>query len=69
MEEEKVHYDSTDNIKLCGLLSRVNDNNKIVVLCHGLNGNKTERNSFTSFVKELQKQKIKVQEKLLMVNY
>lgn len=57
MIEEKVYYDSTDNIKLCGLLSRVNDNNKIVVLCHGLNGNKTERNSFTAFVKELQEQK------------
>jgi pimeloyl-ACP methyl ester carboxylesterase len=56
--EQKIFYDSTDGVKLCGLLSRVNDNNKIVVLCHGLNGNKTERNSFNPFVEKLQKQNI-----------
>lgn len=44
--EEKVYYESTDNLKLCGLLSKVNDSKKIVLLCHGLNGDKTERNSF-----------------------
>ena len=56
--EEKIFYDSTDNIKLCGLISKANDSKKIVVLCHGLNGDKTERNSFNSFVKKLQEQKI-----------
>lgn len=40
MKEQRMLYDSTDNIKLCGLLSKVNDNNKIVVLCHGLKGDK-----------------------------
>lgn len=52
--ENKVYYNSTDNIKLCGLLSRVNKSDKIVVLCHGLNGDKTERKSFNPFVKKLQ---------------
>lgn len=42
--EEKIFYESTDNIKLCGLLSVVNDNKKIVILAHGLNGDKTSDN-------------------------
>ena len=54
MIEEKIFYDSSDNIKLCGLLSKVNDSNKIVILCHGLKADKTERNSFNSFVEKLQ---------------
>lgn len=45
--EEKIYYDSTDNIKLCGLLSKVNDGNSIIVLCHGIRADKTERNSFS----------------------
>ena len=56
--EKKVFYKSTDNIELCGLLSIVNNSNKIVILCHGLNGDKTERNSFNLFVKKLEDQKI-----------
>ena len=56
--EEKIFYNSTDNITLCGLLSKVNNSEKIVVLCHGLNGDKTERNSFNPFVKKLQNQNI-----------
>lgn len=58
MNEEKIFYDSTDNIKLCGLLSIMNDTDKIVVLCHGLNGDKTERKSFNAFTQKLQEQKI-----------
>lgn len=50
--ETKTFYDSTDNIKLCGLMSKANDNHKIVLLCHGLNGDKTERNSFNMFVEK-----------------
>lgn len=56
--ENKVYYNSTDNIKLCGLFSRTNNSDKIVVLCHGLNADKTERNSFNSFVKKLQNKNI-----------
>ena len=58
MNEKKIYYDSTDNIKLCGLLSRMNDSDKIVVLCHGLNGDKTERKSFNILVEKLQEQNI-----------
>jgi len=58
MVKEKLFYDSTDNIKLCGLLSKMNDSNNIIVLCHGLKGDKTERNSFNKLVEKLQNQKI-----------
>ena len=53
MNEEKIYYDSTDNIKLCGLLSKVNDSKKIIILCHGYGGNKLEKNSFTVLTEEL----------------
>lgn len=56
--EEKLFYDSIDNIKLCGLLSKVNDSDKIVILCHGLKADKTERNSFNVFVDKLKKNNI-----------
>ena len=55
--EEKIFYESTDNIKLCGLLSLVNDNKKIVILAHGLNGDKTSDN-FNALVGKLQDYKI-----------
>lgn len=54
MAEEKIYYYSTDKIKLCGLLSKVNDSNKIIILCHGIRGNKDERNSFVNLTKILQ---------------
>lgn len=54
--EEKIYYDSSDNVKLCGLLSKVNDDNKIIILCHGIRGNKNERNSFITLAKNLQNQ-------------
>ena len=56
--EEKIKYNSENNIQLCGLFSKVNDDKKIVILCHGLKGDKTERNSFDSLVEILQKHKI-----------
>ena len=56
--EKKVYYDSTDNIKLCGLLSKVNETGKIVILCHGINGEKTERKSFNHLVGKLQEKSI-----------
>ena len=58
MIEQKIYYDSKDNIKLCGLLSVVNECKKIIILCHGLKGNKTETGSFNFLVKELQAQNI-----------
>jgi len=38
--EEKIFYNSTNNIKLCGILNHLTDNKKIVILCHGFNTNK-----------------------------
>lgn len=58
MVEEKVFYESTDGVKLCGLLSKVNDSGKLVILCHGLKGDKTERNSFIRLVESLQEENI-----------
>lgn len=53
MKEQKVFYDSTDGIKLCGLLSEVNNSKKIVILCHGFCGDKREKKSFDAFVEKL----------------
>jgi pimeloyl-ACP methyl ester carboxylesterase len=55
--EEKYYYDSTDGIKLCGLLSKVNDDDSIVVLCHGLKASK-EKEGFDTLVDLLQKNNI-----------
>lgn len=52
--EEKIYFDSTDNIKLCGLLSVVNNDDRIVIMCHGIRANKTERGSFNKLVEHLQ---------------
>ena len=52
--EEKVFYDS-NNIKLCGILNKSN-NNKIVIMCHGIRGNKEECGSFTYLAEKLKKE-------------
>lgn len=51
--EKKVYYQSFDDVKLCGILSKVNDDNRIVVFCHGLNSDKSGREIYTQFAKEL----------------
>lgn len=53
--EEKIYINSTDNIKLCGLISNSN-REKIVLLCHGIRGDKNERGSFIELAKEIQNQ-------------
>ena len=50
--EEKIFYDSDNNIKLCGILNKSN-NDKIVIMCHGIRGNKEERGSFTYLAEKL----------------
>lgn len=55
--EEKFYYDSTDEIKLCGLLSKVNNNDSIVILCHGLKATK-HKEGFDTLVELLQKNNI-----------
>lgn len=52
--EEKIYIDSTDNIKLCALISNIS-NDKIILLCHGIRGNKNERGSFNILSNEIQK--------------
>ena len=51
--ERKIYYESTDNIKLCGLLNTVNNDKKIVILCHGFYSNKYST-GFNKLVKKLQ---------------
>ena len=51
--EEEIHYSSTDDIELYGLLSQINGANEIVILCHGLKGDRTERGSFDHLVEAL----------------
>lgn len=51
--EEKLFYDSSNNVKLCGLLSKINHSKKIVILCHGFSGNKSEKKSFDTLVEKL----------------
>ena len=58
INEEKIFYDSTDGIRLCGLLSVMNKSKNIVVLLHGLNGNKEEMNCFNVAVQQLQNKRI-----------
>jgi len=52
--EEKIFINSTDNIKLCALIASIVPD-KIVLLCHGIRGNKNERGSFNLLAKEIRK--------------
>lgn len=56
--EEKLYYNSSDNVKLCGLLSKVNDNNKIIIMCYGIRANKNEINSFIVLTRGITKSKL-----------
>lgn len=53
--EEKIYINSTDNIKLCALIANISVD-KVVLLCHGIRGNKEERGSFTTLAKSIQEQ-------------
>lgn len=52
--EEKIFYNSDNNIKLCGILNKSN-NDKIVIMCHGIRGNKDEQ-QLVYFADRLQKE-------------
>lgn len=43
---EKIFYNNSNNIKLCGILNKSNKSNKIVIMCHGIRGNKDECGAF-----------------------
>ncbi len=53
--EEKIYINSTDNIRLCALMSNISSD-KVVLLCHGIRGDKDERGSFITLAKEIQEQ-------------
>lgn len=53
--ENKIYINSTDNIKLCALVKEISKD-KVVLLCHGIRGNKDERGSFITLAKEIQQQ-------------
>ena len=50
---EKIYYENYDNLKLCGILNETESKNTIVVLCHGIRGNKEEWGVFTSLSEKL----------------
>ena len=55
---EKIFYNNSNNQKLCGILNKSNESDKIVIMCHGIRGNKDECGAFT-----------KLSEKLLEIGY
>ena len=52
--EEKIIYNNGNN-KLCGILNSAS-NDKIVIMCHGIRGNKEECGSFAYLAEKLQKE-------------
>ena len=52
--EEKVYFDSTDGLKLCGVFTYPNiKTNKCVILCHGITVDKDEDGIFTGLARKL----------------
>ena len=51
---EKFYYESNNN-KLCGILTKSNNTDKIVIMCHGIRGNKDECGAFIKLSDELLK--------------
>lgn len=43
MIEEKIKYQTYSNLKLCGILNKVNDSDSIVVICHARTSSKDSR--------------------------
>lgn len=53
LNEEKVFYNTGNNLKLCGLFSKVNEDKTIVLMCHGLGSTKNEKKCFVFLTKAL----------------
>lgn len=53
--EEKVYFKTSDNLKLCGILSKPRDpTNRCIILCHGIGDvDKEEDGIFTALAREL----------------
>lgn len=43
MLEEKIKYSTYNDLKLCGVLNKINDSEEIVVICHARTSNKDSR--------------------------
>ncbi len=56
--EEKIFYQTKDHIKLCGILSIVNQKTEIAVLCHGIMGDKNDSDHFKDLSATLHKNNI-----------
>lgn len=50
---EKIYYQNSTNKKLCGILTKSNKSNKMVIMCHGIRGNKDECGAFTLLSEKL----------------
>lgn len=50
---EKIFYKNSNKQKLCGILNKANESNKIVIMCHGIRGNKDECGAFTLLSEKL----------------
>ena len=50
----KIYYESFNN-KLCGILTNSDETDKIVIMCHGIRGNKDECGAFIKLSEELLK--------------
>lgn len=56
--KKKLYYKTKDGIKLCGILSIVNDSKEILIMCHGLMGDKNNSDHFLELTDELNKNQI-----------
>mgnify|MGYP003304705637 CR=1 FL=1 len=51
--EEKIYYKKSNAKKICGILNEANETNKIVIMCHGIRGNKDECGAFVLLSEKL----------------
>ena len=57
MKEEKIFYSTYNNLKLCGVLNKTNNDDMIVVICHARTSSKDSRPT-TKLAEELTKNNI-----------
>lgn len=50
---EKMYYESINGLRLCGVLTESESKNRIVIMCHGIRGNKDECGAFTLLSEKL----------------
>ena len=50
---EMIFYENSNKQKLCGILNKANESDKIVIMCHGIRGNKDECGAFVNLADKL----------------